>query len=73
MTEKQIKEYKKLSTLKGQYERFIETDGDISISYYSKFLCKSLYRKVDDNDFKNLVKTLARERLEIINQKIKEI
>lgn len=73
MTEKQIKEYKKLSTLKEQYERFIETDGDISISYYSYFIGKTLHILVEDNDFKNLVKTLARERLEIINQKIKEI
>lgn len=73
MTEKQIKEYEKLSKLKEQYEQFIETDGDISISYYSDLFCQTLHRRVKDNDFKNLVKTLAKERLEIINKQIEEL
>lgn len=73
MTEKQIKEYEKLSKLKEQYEKFIAQDGDISIAYYSRFICDTLCRKVEDNDFKDLVKALARERLEIVNKKIEEI
>ena len=73
MTEKQIKEYEKLSKLKEQYEKFIAQDGDISIAYFSVLIGHNLNAKVDDDEFKNLVKTLAKERLEIINQKIKEI
>ena len=73
MTEKQIKEYEKLSKLKEQYEKFIAQDGYISIAYYSSFMCRMLNDCVKDDEFKDLVKTLAKERLEIINQKIKEI
>lgn len=73
MTEKQIKEYEKLSKLKEQYEKFIATDGNVSISYYSYLLHDSLYARVDDDEFKDLVKTLAKERLEIINKQIEEL
>ena len=73
MTEKQIKEYEKLSKLKGQYENFIEKDGVVGISYYSTFIGRCLSVEVEDDEFKGLVKTLAKERLKIINQKIKEI
>jgi hypothetical protein len=73
MTEKQIKEYEKLSKLKEQYENFIARDGDVSIIYYSYFFHDSLYAKVDDDEFKDLVKTLAKERLEIINKQIEEL
>ena len=73
MNEKQIKEYEKLSKLKEQYERFIERDGHISISYYSDFIGGTISIKVDDNDFKDLVKTLAKERLENINKQIEEL
>ena len=73
MTEKQIEKYKKLSKLKEQYENFIAQDGDLGIAYYSAIIGHYLSAKVDDDEFKSLVKTLARERLEIINQKIEEI
>lgn len=73
MTEKQIKEYEKLSKLKEQYEKFIATDGNVSIAYYSYLLHDSLYARVDDDEFKDLVKTLAKERLEIINKQIEEL
>ena len=73
MTEKQIKEYEKLSKLKEQYENFIARDGDVSITYYSHLLHDSLNVRVDDDEFKDLVKTLAKERLEIINKQIEEL
>ena len=73
MTEKQIKEYEKLSKLKEQYERFIKQDGIVSISYYSSVWGQSLNARVDDDEFKDLVKTLAKERLEIINKQIEEL
>jgi hypothetical protein len=73
MTEKQIKEYEKLSKLKGQYESFIAEDGDVSITYYSPLLHDILSDRVDDDEFKDLVKTLAKERLEIINKQIDEL
>ena len=73
MTEKQIKEYEKLSKLKEQYENFIARDGYVSITYYSPLLHDSLNVRVDDDEFKDLVKTLAKERLEIINKQIEEL
>ena len=73
MTEKQIKEYEKLSKLKGQYESFIAKDGDVSITYYSPLLHDILSARVDDDEFKDLVKALAKERLEIINKQIEEL
>ena len=72
MNEKQIKEYEKLSKLKKQYKKFIETNGYISISYYSDFL-EEINIRVKDDDFKDLVKTLAKERLENINKQIEEL
>ena len=73
MTEKQIKEYEKLSKLKEQYENFIARDGNISIRYYSHFFRDSLYAIVDDDEFKDLVKALAKERLKIVNKQIEEL
>lgn len=73
MTEKQIKEYERLSKLKEQYKMFIAKDGDVSIAYYSPLLRDTLNVRVDDDEFKNLVKTLAKERLEIINKQIEEL
>jgi len=73
MTENQIKEYEKLSELKKQYEKFIAQDGRVSIAYYSSLVGQILNANVNDDEFKDLVKTLAKERLKIINQKIEEI
>jgi len=73
MTQKQIKEYEKLSKLKEQYEKFIAKDGDISIAYYSPILHDILSTGVDDDEFKDLVKALAKERLAIINKQIEEL
>ena len=73
MTEKQIKKYEELSKLKEQYEEFIETDGDICIVRYSSCSGGALHYKIDDYEFKSLVKNLARERLAVINKKIEEL
>lgn len=73
MTEKQIKKYEELAELKEQYEKFIEKDGDIGIAQYSRLYNDDLYYKIHDEEFKTLVKNLAKERLKVINQKIKEI
>lgn len=73
MTEKQIKKYEELSELKDQYEKFIEKDGDVAIAYYSRLYQHALHAEIKDDEFKALVKTLAKERLAVINQKIKEI
>ena len=73
MTEKQIKEYERLSKLKEQYERFITQDGDVSIVYYSYLVGSSLNTRVYDDEFKDLVKTLAKERLENINKQIEKL
>lgn len=73
MTEKQIKEYERLSKLKEQYKMFIAKDGDVSITYYSRLLNDNLNARVDDDEFKDLVKTLAKERLKIINEQIEEL
>ena len=54
MTEKQIKEYEKLSKLKEQYEKFIAQDGYISIAYYSSFMCRMLNDCVKDDEFKDV-------------------
>lgn len=73
MTDKQVKQYEELSKLKEQYEEFIEKDGDICIMCYSTFVAGTLHYRIEDDEFKSLVKDLAKERLAVINQKIKEI
>ena len=73
MTEKQIEEYEELSKLKRQYEKFIETDGDICTMRYSSLIGDSLHYRIEDNEFKSLVKNLAKERLAVINKKIEEL
>ena len=73
MTEKQIKEYERLSKLKEQYKMFISKDGDVSFTYYSHLLNDNLNARVDDDEFKDLVKTLAKKRLENINKQIEKL
>lgn len=73
MTEEQIEKYEKLSKLKIQYEKFIENDGDICTMRYSSVINGTLHYIINDNEFKALVKNLARERLAVINKKIEEI
>lgn len=73
MTENQIKEYERLSKLKQQYENFIAQDGTVGIVYYSSRIGCTFYDRVDDDEFKGLVKTLAKERLENINKQIEKL
>lgn len=70
MTEKQIKEYERLSKLKDQYEKFLEKDGNVGISYYSSTFKEMFCATVDDDDFKSTVRELAGIRLEQIKKEI---
>lgn len=70
MTKEQIKEYERLSKLKGQYEAFLAKDGNVGMSYYSSTLMEMLCATIDDDDFKATVKELAETRLEQIKKEI---
>lgn len=73
MTEKQVKEYEKLSKLKEQYEKFIAQDGDVAIVNYSVLWHDFVHRSIGDDEFKEIVKNIAKERLENINKQIEEL
>lgn len=73
MTENQIKEYERLSNLKRQYEKFIAQDGTVSIVYYSSRVSCTFNERVNDDEFKRLVKALAKQRLENINKQIEKL
>ena len=73
MNEKQIKEYENLSKLKEAYEYFIEKDGDVAIVSYSSFWHGFVHYIIKDDEFKEIVKNIAKERLEKINKQIEEL
>ena len=73
MTEEQVKKYERLSSLKRQYERFIESEGDVAMSFYCSDLGRQLQNTIFDKEFTSLVKSLAEKRLESINKQIAEI
>ena len=73
MTEEQIKEYERLSELKDAYERFIRRDGNVAIVYHSEIYHDYIHIRVKDNDFKKIVKNIAKERLENINKQIEKL
>jgi len=68
MNEIQIKKYKELSSLKDAYETFIRGDGDVAIVYYSTLWSDFIHYIVKDKEFKEIVKNIAKERLENINK-----
>jgi hypothetical protein len=73
MTKNQIEEYEKLSKLKDEYEDFIKGDGDIAIVHYSTCWHDFTYHKIKDEKFKEIVKNIAKERLENINKQIEKL
>ena len=73
MTKEQIEKYEKLSYLKRQYERFIESEGDVAMTFYCHDFHKQLQNTIFDEEFTSLVKNLAEKRLESINKQIDEI
>jgi hypothetical protein len=73
MNEKQIKKYKELSDLKDEYEAFIKKDGDVGIVCYSSLLYDTIYYTIEDEEFKEIVKNIAKERLKNINKQIEEL
>ena len=75
MNKIQIKKYKELSALKEQYEKFIARDGNVSIAFCSHVLPfpEILCEMVEDDEFKDLVKNIAKERLKNINKQIEEL
>ena len=73
MTKNQIEEYEKLSKLKDEYEDFIKRDGDIAIVYYSASWHDFVHHKIKDEEFKEIVKNIAKERLENINKQIEKL
>ena len=73
MTKNQIDEYKKLSKLKDEYEDFIKANGDIAIAYYSTTWHSFIHHKIEDDEFKEIVKNIAKERLENINKQIEKL
>lgn len=73
MTKNQIEEYEKLSKLKDAYEDFIKMDGDVAITSYYAPLHDFIHYMVKDKEFKEIVKNIAKERLENINKQIEEL
>lgn len=69
----QIRKYKELSVLKDAYEDFIKKDGDIAIVRYSAPYRDFLHYTIKDDEFKEMVKNIAKERLENINKQIEEL
>ena len=73
MDEIQIKKFKELSNLKDAYEDFIKRDGDVGIVTYSLVWHDSIHCTIKDEEFKEIVKNIAKERLENINKQIEEL
>ena len=73
MNEIQIRKFKELSDLKDAYEAFIKKDGDVAIVRYSTFWHDFVHYSIKDDEFKEMVKNIAKERLENINKQIKEL
>lgn len=73
MTKNQIEEYEKLSKLKDEYKDFIKRDGDIAIVHYSEVWHDFLYNEIKDEEFKEIVKNIAKGRLENINKQIEKL
>jgi len=73
MTEIQIRKYKELSSLKDAYEDFIKKDGNVAIVQYSTFLKGFIHYGIKDEEFKEMVKNIAKERLENINKQIEKL
>lgn len=73
MTKNQIEEYEKLSKLKDEYEDFIKRDGDVGIVYYSTVWHDFIHHMIKDDEFKEIVKNIAKERLENINKQIEKL
>jgi len=73
MNEIQIKKFKELSALKDAYEEFIKRDGDIGIVEYSTLWRDFIHYTIKDDEFKEMVKSVAKERLENINKQIEEL
>ena len=73
MNETQIIKYKELSALKDAYETFIKSDGNIAVVRYSGFWHDFVHCSIKDNEFKEMVKNIAKERLENINKQIEEL
>ena len=72
MDEIQIRKYKELSALKDAYEDFINRDGNVGIVKYSSVWHDFVYCMIKDDEFKEIVKNIAKERLEKINKQIEE-
>lgn len=73
MNETQIRKYKELSALKDQYESFIKRDGNIAIVHYSTLWHEFIHCVIKDDEFKEIVKNIAKERLENINKQIEKL
>lgn len=73
MNETQIKKFKELSDLKDSYEAFIKRDGNIAIVQYSTLWHGFIHYTIKDDEFKEIVKNIAKERLENINKQIEEL
>lgn len=73
MDEIQIRKYKELSALKDKYESFIKKEGDVAIVQYSALCRDFIHYTIKDEEFKEIVKNIAKERLENINKQIDEL
>ena len=73
MNETQIKKFKELSDLKDAYEAFIKKDGNVAIVQYSVVLRDFIHYPIKDDEFKEIVKNIAKERLENINKQIEKL
>lgn len=73
MNEIKIRKFKELSALKDSYENFIKKDGVVAIVYYSSIWHDFIYYMIKDDEFKEIVKNIAKERLENINKQIEEL
>lgn len=73
MNETQIRKYKELLALKDQYESFIKRDGNIAIVHYSVLWHDFTHCVIKDDEFKEIVKNIAKERLENINKQIEKL
>lgn len=73
MNEIQIRKYEELSGLKDAYENFIKRDGNVAIVEYSSVLHDFIPYMIKDKEFKEIVKNIAKERLENINKQIEKL
>ena len=69
----QIRKYKELLALKDAYEGFIKKDGDVAIVSYSTLFHDFIHNMIKDEEFKEIVKNIAKERLENINKQIEKL